>query len=132
MGSRTSTLEEQSPGAALQNVLTTGQMREVLQLLRACEPHDLKRVLCAVAPEVMQGMQGREGYKAKRFLLMREDVLPEAWNAYFEKHAIELFAGELQHDTIVQSALSEGPESIGMNRAPSVPATVRSASEKWG
>jgi hypothetical protein len=57
----------------------------------------------------MEEMQGREGYQAKRFLVMREDLLPSAWVDYFKTHASDLFSAEMEHDVVLRRVLARYP-----------------------
>jgi len=96
---------EQSTDASLHETMCNGASREVLHLLRKSDATELQKALCKVSPSVMEQMQGRDGYRAKRFLFMREDILPQAWADYFKTHASNLFNAEMDHDVVLRSAL---------------------------
>ena len=90
MGSQSSTVQgtsEQLTEVGMHRTLRFGSSRDVLRLLRSCESTELQRVLGGIDPSIMEEMQGKEGYQAKRFLVMREDLLPSAWVNYFQMHA---------------------------------------------
>ena len=112
MGSQASTVSgtsEQLTEAVIHRTLRRGSSREVLRLLRSSESATLQRVLGGIDPSVMEEMQGREGYQAKRFLVMREDILPSAWVAYFQMHASDLFSAEMGNDAVLQQAIAHFP-----------------------
>ena len=94
-------------GTTLQEKLRSGQVREVLQLLRGSSPEELQRVLCEVAPTVLTNFSGKEGFQAMRFFVMRDDILPEVWIDFFCENSSHLFAKELGHDPVLQLALLE-------------------------
>jgi hypothetical protein len=91
----------------LQEKLHGGRSEDVLRLFRSSSPEELKRSLCEITPSIMQRLSGKEGFQAKRYLVMREDVLPEAWLSFFEDHAQSLFKDELDRDCVLQRVLAD-------------------------
>ena len=100
---------EQLTEAVIHRTLRLGSSRDVLRLLRSCESAELQRVLGGIDPSIMEEMQGKEGYQAKRFLIMREDILPSAWVAYFQMHASDLFSAEMGRDAVLRQAIAHFP-----------------------
>ena len=93
----------------MHRTLRFGSPRDVLHLLRSCESTGVKRVLGGIDPAIMEELQGKEGYQAKRFLIMREDILPSAWVDYFQMHASDLFAAEMGHDAVLRRVIVQFP-----------------------
>jgi hypothetical protein len=77
----------------------------VLWRLRNSSDKELRGELEQVDPSVMLRMTGPQGYKVKRFLIMREDLLPPSWDSYFRRHALDLFVPGLEADIVLQRLL---------------------------
>ena len=90
----------------LAQALQVQSAEAVLCRLRGTSGVELRRELERTDPTVMLRLTGAQGYQAKRFLIMREDVLPLAWDDYVRHNAAELFAHGLESDVILQRLLA--------------------------
>lgn len=77
----------------------------ILHHLRNCSDDELRRDLERANPDLLRRLTGPQGYQVKRFLIMRDDVLPPSWDDYFCRHASDLFAHGLETDAILQRLL---------------------------
>jgi len=114
-------LKGRSSTADLAEALRTQSAATILHRLRHCSGEEVRAELERLDPAIMLRLTGPKGYQAKRFLVMREDVLPGAWRDFFRLHASELFADGLGADCVLQRVLHPECHRSGTRAPPQLP-----------